>query len=89
MLMHNIGYSDELWIAMRLLSAELARLIVSISLCLAHTHTHTPIHVKISHDVERYVKLTGDGERETGERREAIGEWLWVGELSKWPHACE
>lgn len=36
MLMHSIGYLDELWIAMRLLSAELARLIVSIS---ARTHT--------------------------------------------------
>lgn len=66
MLMHNIGYLDELWIAMRLLSAELARLIVSISL--SHTHTHTPIHVKISHDVERYVKLTEDGERKKKNR---------------------
>lgn len=48
MLMHNIGHLDELWIATRPQSAELARLIVSTSAC-----THTLAYMqKISNDVE-------------------------------------
>lgn len=46
-----------------------------LSLSHTHTHTHTPIHVKISHDVERYVKLTGDGERKKKNGGEEGGNW--------------